>query len=430
MTQRITRAFLITCATAAPLLHANDDGLWRPAPPKRDHPYPRLAPRDPRPPARLTSQTIDGTFESYKPGAPANQTPDAEGKGTIFGAGSYQRQGPDGGMCILVPGGNGPTIGFEEKNIPLKPNAWYRIEYMIRGIPYMMQFSYPREAPVPGEGDTYKNIIHIDNNFGGGYGFCYVCSECQFVKMGGEADGSWITFGFRELPEKCPACDADGSALYREGSRQAYPEWKLVYADFRTHDYTGYFHNVPYYWLLVVIGSGSDTRLANLMVYEITGEGGEPVGNDLVTDIPANDPLTPPRVSALEIILPESMADRTMRAASAEFQKSRRLVAAEKGIPIPATRITKRPEVETAAILINGQTIWNGEADPAALGAALADALRANAQHLLTLDDTVLLVDAARKSGRTLDKPLPEIHNALRDILASGASIHPFPELP
>ena len=430
MSKRIIRAFLIACA-AAPLLHANDDGLWRPAPPKETHPYPRLAPRDPRPPARLTTMTIDGTFGSYKTGAPVIQTLDSEGKGTFFGAGTFQQQGPDGGACILVPGGNGPTIGFEEKNIPLKPNRWYRVEYMMKGVPFKMQFSYPRVAPTPdGGGEDHKNFIIMDNSFGGGYGYCYVCAECQFVKVGTNEEGSWITFGFRELPDTCPGCGAKDS-LYNEGDRQFYKDWTLVYHDFRVNDYVGHFHNVPYYWVLVIIGSGSDNRIANLMVYEITEEGGEAVGGDLVVDIPASDPLAPPRVSALEIAFGPT-PDNTMRAASAEFQKARRLVAAEKGILVPPARILKRPEMEdgAASILINGQTVWSGRAGPAALGGALANALRANAHRLLTLDDTALLADAARKAGKKMDKPLPEIHNALLAILASGGSILPFPELP
>jgi hypothetical protein len=377
--------------------------------------------------------TLDGTFGSYKAGAAATSARDANGNGTIFGAGTFQQQGPNGGMCILVPGGQGPTIGFEEKNVPFKPNRWYRVEYMMKGVPFMMQFSYAREAPVPGGGDEYKNSLIIDNSFGGGYGYCYVCAECQFVKVGTNDEGSWITFGFRELPDTCPECGAKDS-LYNEGDRQFYKDWTLVYADFRVNDYVGHFHNVPYHWVLVIIGSGSDNRIANLMVYEIDGEGGEPVGGDLVVDIPADTPLAPPRVSALEAAFPASMPDRTVRAATAEFQKARRAVAAEKGIPLPPTRIVKREEMDanTAAIFINGHTVWSGahaDGDAVALGARMAGALRANAHRLLTLDDTALLVEAARKAGQTVDAPLPHIHQALRAALASGASIHPFPEI-
>jgi len=438
MSKCLTRALFLACAAATvSALYADDadNGLWRPAPPVKEHPYPRLKPREPRPPARLASMTLDGTFASYKQGAAANGLQDVKGNGTVFGAGTVQhQQGPNGGACILNPGGNGPTIGFEEKNIPFKPNTWYRIEYMIKGIPYMMQFTYPREAPAPGGGTEYMNTVIIDNSFGGGYGFCYVCSECKFVKHGGEGDGSWITYGFNELPDTCPKCGAKDS-LYNEGGRQAYPDWTLVYADFRVNDYVGYFHNVPYYWLLVIIGSGADNRYANLMVYEIDGEGGEPVGGDLVVDIPADSVLAPPRVAPLEVRFPAPLGDKPVRAAAAEFQKARRFVAAELGLPLPPTRIVKKTGVEagTASILVNGETVWAGpfagEADAPALGAKMAAALRANARHLLTLDDTALLADAARKAGKTIDLPLPEIHGALRGLLAAGRPIHPFPEL-
>jgi len=408
---------LIACAAIA-----DDNGLWRPTPPKREHPYPRPVPREPRTPARLTSMTIDGTFETYSPGASVNSVRDAKGRGTFFGAGTFQRQGADNGTCILVPGGNGPTIGFEEKNVPFKPNTWYRIEYMMKGIPFMMTFSYAREAPTDDNLDDYQNKIFMGNSFGGGYGFVYVCAECDFVKTGTEADGSWITFGFNELPDTCPECGAKNS-LYNEGGRKGYKDWTLVYADFKTGDYVGYFHNVPYYWLLVIIGSGADNRFDNLMVYEITGEGGEAVGNDLVVDIASDTPLAPPRVSQLEIFFGNGTDSGVKREATAEFQKARRVVAAEKGILIPPVRILRRADLEagTIAVHINGKTAWQGAGDATTLGAKLADALRANAHNLLTLDDTALLAPDVPQ------EELPKIHAALKATLAEGKSINEHP---
>ena len=289
MKKCLTSAIILACATFnASLLHADDaeNTPWRPAPPKKDHPYPVLPKVEYRKPERLSTMTIDGTFESYKLGESVTTARDDKDQGMFFLSGTFERKGPDNGVCVYIPGGNGPTIGFEEKNIPFKPNTWYRLQYAVKGVPYMMQFSYPREAPKPdgdNDGKEYMNTIYVDNSFGGGYGFCYVCSECKFVKNGGQDDGAWITGGFKELPEKCPECGAEGS-LFNECDRQAYMDWKTIHTDFRTGDYVGLFHNVPYYWLFVFIGSGSNTSVANLMVYEITEEGGAAVGGDTAAD--------------------------------------------------------------------------------------------------------------------------------------------------
>ena len=406
--------------------------LWRQPPPTTTHPYPKKPPREPRIPARLTTMMLDGTFESYTPETAATSARDETGRGLFFGMGDFKREGVDGGTCVFVPGGNGPTIGFEGKGIPFKPNTWYRVEYMFKGIPFKMVFSYPREAPTAENGEDYLNTVIIDNNFGGGYGFCYVCSECKFVKVGGAEDGTWIEFGFKKLPDECPNCGADGSKLYREGDRQAYPDWTLLYEDFKTGDYVGTFRNIGYYWMLVSIGSASWTSFDNFMIYEITEEGGEAVGGDLLTELPAAKPCPPPRSSPLEIAFGPAAAGHA-RETAIGVAKARVAVAGELGVAVPRVSITRPAslDADNVVVYVRGKAVWKGKASdapggqdtPAWLVARFTDALRANAARLLSLDDTRVLLDRADLADAVKDLSLPAIHTALRNTLAEGKPI-------
>jgi len=410
----------------------DEEGRWRPTPPETKMPLPKKPPREPRTPARLTSMTLDGTFESYRGLAAVTQSRDRQGHGLFFGLGGYQMGGVDGGNHILVPGGAGPTIGFEEKKAPLKPNTWYRIEYMFKGIAYKKVFSYPYRAPNRDvQNDGHLNEVIIDNNHGGGYNFYYVCSECKFVKQGAAEDGAWITFGFNELPDTCPECGADGDKLYRDGDRRPYKDWTLVYEDFRTNDYVGHFQNVGYYWMLVIIGSASAVAIDNVMVYEITGEGGEAVGGDLVTEMPVDKPCPPPRPVAVEVAF-GSQAAGMMRDASDGFMQARKEIAATLGIAVPRVQLDRRDslDADAAAISICGKTVWTGKpANAQALAAQLAELLRANAHRLLTLDDVRVLIDRepAKISDAAKALPLPKIHAELRKALAAGQSISDLP---
>jgi len=322
-------------------------------------------------------------------------------------------------------------MGIEEKNIPFKPNTWYRVEYMFKGIPYMMQFRYPREAPDPeSDSDGYLNKIFIDNNFGGGYGFYYVCSECDFVKQGkGNEDGLWINFGFTELPEKCPECGADGAALYRDGDRRPYKEWTLVYEDFRTGDYVGPFKNGVYRWVLVVTGSASAVAIDNFMVYEITGEGGEAVGGDWLTEMSAHAPALPPRPAPIEAAF-GSVAHGLAQKTALGILDARRAIAAELGIAVPRVAYEHRESLaeNEAAFYLHGREIWRGTAvDAEGLAAAFAGALRKNAHRVPTLDDTHLLLDRAGIDAGAL--PLAKVHAELLKLLADGKPILDLPRI-
>ena len=169
----------------------------------------------------------------------------------------------------------------------LKPNTWYRVGMMVRGYFYSLHLCYPGAAP---EMEDYLHHVVIDNNYGNGvHAFYYICSACDFVqpgtsdsegdggRMNGDGDGHWLRGGFRELPEKCPKCGAPQSALFRESNNRHYPEWTHVYADFRTNEYVGKDANGLYYWWTVFVGLDKRMWIDNFDVYEIDGEGGEPV---------------------------------------------------------------------------------------------------------------------------------------------------------
>ena len=423
--------------TAAPA----DDGLWRPAPHTLLPPYPKKAPREPREPARLTTMTLDGTFESFNLNTLVHEwTDEFTGVGTMFGGATVRTGGhPNGaGQRIVLPAANFGVLGFEEKNLPLKPNTWYRVEFMVKGVPFTIGFNYPREAPdlENPRNDKYLNKIVVDHNHGShDPNFCFVCAECNHVQWGTAEDGRWNGGGFRELPATCPGCGADGAALYRDGKRRAYHDWTLVYEDFRTSDYVGMVAGAPYYWSMIVIGWDCEISFDNFMVYEITGEGGEPVGGDTVTDLSPGGrllppPLTPADAIALAPRVPPRAEDDPAEDAAAfpvEFFFSplrpvlvqetakaindvRQRSADEWGVPPPFARFTIRDGLNAneAAIGVLGETAWQGPipatqegAEALAAEAAvalemaghLAEIYKQHAQKLLTLKDTRVLLD-------------------------------------
>ena len=461
-------ALLAAVACGLPLRGAEEPGLpedamWRPRPQIRTVPYHKNPLRAPRAPTRLAGVTLDGTFESYPIGAPISSLQDDHGNGTMmFGAGEIQSGGVGGRKCVFIPGGSGPTMGIEEKNAPLKPNAWYRVEMMVKGIPYMINFTYPREKPVQAGVDEhgrpvwndYHNSFYIDSNHGGGYGFYYVCSACDFARPGTAEDGDWITGGFRQLPESCPDCGAGGSALYREGDRRPYLDWTLVYEDFRTGDYTGYYHNIPYYWHAIIIGSASDVMIDNFMVYEITGEGGEAVGGDELVDATLSGHYLPPLDNrpALEAWFGAKSAAFIQEAYSG-VDAARRLVADELGTVVPRIRLARRPAAAGAAgedgedgandladneamVALYGREVARGAVHGAAEAVGLITAaLRANAHHMLSIDDVRAMLERARdlapvavaEAERAM--PLPQIKRVLGMLLSEGRSLRPLPRI-
>ena len=456
------------------------DGLWRPAPHKTNPPYPKKAPREPRESARLSTMTLDGTFESFDLNSVVHEWADEfTGSGTLFGGVHVRKGGYPGGagQCITIPPANFGVLGFEEKNIPLKPNTWYRVEFMARGVPYRMEFNYPRVAPDPENprNDSYLNKIIVDHNYGShDANFCYVCAECGFVKWGTPEDGKWFDGGFRELPEKCPKCDADGKALYRDGARRPYYDWTLVYEDFRTSDYVGMMAGAPYYWSMVAIGWDCALSFDNFMVYEITGEGGEAVGGDVVTDLAPSGKLLPPHLATADAKnftpeIPARAGDPVEDAAAfpVEFFFSpqrpvmvqetakainavRQRIADEWGVPPPFARFTVRADLgaNEAAIDVLGETAWQGEIPPAVEGEGalaaetaaavvmaghLAEVYKLHAQKLLTLKDTRVLVNRVAERGplavAEAEKALglDGIRATLCALLAGGQSVLQLP---
>jgi hypothetical protein len=255
--------------------------VWRPTPPVKKVPFP-LRPevaKEHQPATRLNTMSLDGTFESYTAGAQLQDLRDDINRSLFFNPGGCRlaNTGYKSGTSMMIPSGGGNTCGIEEKNIPLKPDTWYRVSMRIKGILYKMTFIYPVKPPATGEG--YANEICIDHNHGGGYSFYMVCAKCNFVKEGTAADGHWVLGGYRVLPDACPECGAE-DALYRDGDRRNYPEWTFVFADFKTSDYVGPVSNGVYFWYAVFTGSAANTWIDNFLVYEITEEGGVPVGGD------------------------------------------------------------------------------------------------------------------------------------------------------
>jgi hypothetical protein len=273
---------------------------WSPPPGIQEHPYPThgLKARGPiRPldrPNVVSMLTWDGSFEDFKPGTPAEELRDNNGRTFMFNLvkAAVGKDGYNSDYCLAIPG-QAVACGIEGKTIPFKPYTWYRVGMMVKGSFYALKFNYCKHAPKDtlSKGD-YMATLQIDNNIGTGHPFTYVCSKCRFVKYGKEStrdaegnwntdgDGFWITGGFRELPDKCPGCGAPRSALYREGDAQFYKDWTYIYADFRTNDYTGVMDNGTYLWYLMVIGSWHPSWIDDFMLYEITGEGGDPVPNE------------------------------------------------------------------------------------------------------------------------------------------------------
>jgi len=265
---------------------------WRPAPSATHVPYPLrpVVAKEKQRHERISTMTLDGTFESYKPGTPVNQLRGDNGWAGVFfnpGGCTLANTGYKSRVSLFIPSGGGNTCGIVEMDKPFKPETWYRVSMMIKGIPYTLRFYYPVAEPEKtGEDANGKPVLKdrnnefcMDHNHGGGYGFYYVCSKCEFFKEGGAGDGNWVLGGFREIPDACPECGAEGS-LYRDGDRRNYPEWTYIFADFKTSDYVGKMANGVYYWNTVFIGSAANTWIDNFFVYEITGEGGDPAGGD------------------------------------------------------------------------------------------------------------------------------------------------------
>jgi hypothetical protein len=257
------------------------EDVWRPTPPVTHVPYPLrpVVPKEKQRHTRLNTMSLDGTFESYKSGTQLQDLRDDINRGLFFNPGGCRLDGTGykSRVSMIIPSGGGNTCGIEEKNIPLKPDTWYRVSMMAKGIAYKMVFYYPVKPP--DTGNDYANEVVIDHNFGSGYGFYCVCSKCDFVKGGRPEDGNWVLGGFKEIPDTCPECGAEGS-LYRDGDRRYYPEWTYIYADFKTSDYVGRASNGVYYWWMIFIGTAANTWIDDFLVYEITGEGGDPVGGD------------------------------------------------------------------------------------------------------------------------------------------------------
>ncbi|MCL1888432.1 MAG: FHIPEP family type III secretion protein, partial [Kiritimatiellaeota bacterium] len=453
-------AFTLSAQEAAP-----DDGLWRPTPSTETQPpFTQNPPREPRAPARLSTMTLDGTFESFN----LNDTlihewlDEFSGVGSMFGGAYVRKPGyPDASSaCVVLPASNFGVLGFEEKNLPLKPNTWYRLEFMLKGVPQSISFGYPREKPTPENAKTYMNYIAVDSNHGShSFRFCLVCRECGHVQWGDDnKDGKLLEGGFKVLPDTCPKCDAEGS-LYRDGDRRPYYDWTLVYEDFKTGDYVGMMAGPPYYWHMTVMAYNSELRFDNIMLYEITGEGGEAVGGDFNPNRLADGRVLPPPSPKMEDGRPSPKmegerprepqpqdADFTIKAAQDSLlanedatavpvevgfgkngaflaqrappavNEARRRYAEQFGVPAPAIKLTAKLEPKDgklapgeAAVAILGETVWRGEvigdADPGAptaemiqkLSDQVAASITANAHRLLTLHDVHGLLERARE---------------------------------
>ena len=413
--------------------------------------------------------TLDGTFESFNLNSSVNDWLDEISGGTsIFGAGIINGNGV-AGHGVTLPASNFGILGFEEKNLPLKPNTWYRVEFMIKGVPFRIAFSYPREAPNPDnpKDQRHQNEIMVDHNYGShAPDFCFVCSACDHVQWGTQADGNWAIGGFRELPAKCPGCDAEGT-LYRDGKRRSYHDWTLVYEDFKTSDFVGV--SGVYYWSMIMIGWDCAVSVDNFMVYEITGEGGDAVGGDEVTDLTPEGRLLPPAmvgraVPARRVDVPQSAlepqggAEGTPRPTPVEFffsaqrqtlpqetdramKEARQRIANEWGVPPPPVRLVVRDDLEANEMVVHvlGEPAWQG-AIPATKDEAVAQAAallpeiyKQHARGLLTLRDTRGLLDrvaernsiAVAEAEKTLE--LSGIHATLCALLADSQSILQLP---
>jgi len=253
--------------------------VWRPAPPATKMPYPLrpVVPKEKQRHERLATMSLDGTFESFTHGTPVTQLRDDNGAHMFFGISQILNTGYKSRASLFIPSGGGTTCGVEEKFIPLKPDTWYRASMMVRGVPYKLSFYYPVKPP---ENKDYVNEVCFDHNHGGGYSFYYVCSKCNYFKEGRpDVDGHWVMGGFRVIPDACPEC-GEKDSLYRDGDRRNYPEWTFIFADFKTSDYVGRMSNGVYYWNTIFQTGAANTHIDNFLVYEITGEGGDPVGGD------------------------------------------------------------------------------------------------------------------------------------------------------
>jgi len=389
-----------------------EDGLWRPPAEARQ----RLE-RKPRPPARLATTTVDGTFEMYDARTGINEhLDDFNASTSYFGNGRYERGGYESEICLLVPGGYFTFLGFEEKNIPLKPNTWYRVELMAMGIPNSMEFCYPREAPLP-DGGNHLNSVK------------FAINAETFSK----------------------------------------DEWKLVYEEFQTNEYVGRISGPGYYWYLVLNTVNNELRFDNFMVYEIDGEGGEAVGGDIMENTAVDGRLFPPGPAsraAAAADTPDANAPAPAFAgnpveigfgakgalfaqrAEAPVEEVRAAIAAKLGITTPVVFLTAKLQPDgnelgetEVAISILGETVWRedlladaqGGAQRDRLMAQLTDALEKNAHRLFTPRDTAALLNRTRErqpvsvaeAAKVL--PLEGIHAVLAALLADGVSIVQFP---
>ena len=265
--------------------------FWTPSPPVKTLPNPRLKPRTPPPRDAVKSiLTWDGTFESFEPGTLASQLKGEDGKPAFFGSVDFVvgDEGYESNRGLSMVSGWVSACGVEGWTPTLKPNTWYRVGMMAKGFFYSAELCYPGKEPASEQDEEYVNHVVIDNNYGNGvHAFYYVCSECNFVKEGKsdtevdgktvEGDGHWLKGGFRTLPDNCPQCGAPQSALYRESNNRHYPEWTYIYADFRTNDYVGKNAKGLYHWWTVFVCLDKSTRIDDFDVFEIDGEGGEPI---------------------------------------------------------------------------------------------------------------------------------------------------------
>ena len=409
---------LCLAGTCAPVLADEaeapaDDGLWRPPAEAAQRPE-----RKPRTPARLITSTVDGTFELYDAGTGVfEHKDDFNASGKFFGQGRYVSGGYESDTALLIPGGYFTNLGFEEKNIPLKPNAWYRIEFMLKGIPNSIQFFYPlAETPAGENANNYRNTVNFFNK-----------------------------------PE----------AFSRD-------EWRLVYEEFRTNEHVGRMPPV-YYWYMIISTVNNELRLDNFMLYEIDGEGGEAVGGDIMENTTVDGRLFPPGPALQPVALPDVLPALVppsdfkgnpveigfgakgaffAQRAEAAVEQVRRDIAAKLGIATPAVFMTAKLQPDgkdlgetEVAIAILGEVVWredllaNAQSDAQRdrLAEQLTLALEQNAHRLFTLGDTGTLLNRTRErqpiSAAEVQNALPleSIHAVLAALLADGIPILQFP---
>ena len=257
---------------------------WTP-PAEEDYPpYSKNPPKQPKS-AKSPFMSFDGTFESYGELAEPSMIKDEFGKPVIShapGQVTIVKDGVEGGHCVRLNFAQGMIV--EEKNIPLKPNTWYRIGMHIKGNPWQVHFRFPGESPYTKEGFFNRNYMtefFIDHAWGGGYEGYSACKKCG--NIWGMPGGDWTTLMFIEdwsaLSAECPSCGAkkaDGD-IYPESNRRRYWDWTYIYMDFRTGDYVGKMQNGADYWTLELICTAVPTFFDNIELMEITEEFGEAV---------------------------------------------------------------------------------------------------------------------------------------------------------